>query len=356
MTLTAKINIITSSKNWMEQQAIDQVKALAALPGMVNVVGLPDLHPGEVPVGAVFITRDIIYPHIIGSDIGCGMSLFATGIRSHSARIDRWVRELKSSGLFRRNFGGVEPDSIGGGNHFAEIQSVEKIYDPESFRQLGMSERELFLLVHSGSRVHGHAIYEEFARSKKARNGLSVNSRAAANYLDQHDRAVRWAAENRREVAVRLLRTLGRSEDPVLLLDSVHNSISTWNNSGELLFIHRKGAAAAVCDPVVIPGSRGSLTYLALPGNTARSGWSVAHGAGRKWRRGICKDRIRNLYHRSGMKGSPFKGNVICQDINLLYEEAPEAYKNIDVVIKALVDKGLIHVVATFSPLLTCKG
>ena len=74
------ITIITSEKNWMESAAIDQLTRSALLDGMQRIIGMPDLHPGKTPVGAVYITEGVLYPHLIGNDIGCGMSLFMTAV------------------------------------------------------------------------------------------------------------------------------------------------------------------------------------------------------------------------------------------------------------------------------------
>ena len=74
--MNTKTTIITSEKNWLEHTAITQLDALANLDGAIQVVGLPDLHAGKTPVGLALVTENKIYPHIIGNDIGCGMSLY----------------------------------------------------------------------------------------------------------------------------------------------------------------------------------------------------------------------------------------------------------------------------------------
>jgi len=73
--------IITSRKNWIESSAVEQLEKTAALPDMKVAVGMPDLHPGkDAPIGAVFATEKTIYPHLVGNDIGCGMSLWQTDL------------------------------------------------------------------------------------------------------------------------------------------------------------------------------------------------------------------------------------------------------------------------------------
>jgi release factor H-coupled RctB family protein len=352
-----KFSVISHPKNWMEYHAINQLKSLASLPGVTQAVGLPDLHPGRVPVGVALITKGIIYPHIIGNDIGCGMGLYATGIDASKARVDRWARDLARSGVFRRSRGMLEQGSIGGGNHFAELQAIDTVYDTEQLSQTGINPDELVVLVHSGSRALGQSVLKELMNDQSIFQGLKSNSKAAKTYLKNHNAAVEWAVENRFQIARRLLSSVGKTTDPVTILDTVHNSLTVMNDWGELFYIHRKGAATANAGAVVIPGSRGALTYLVQPTeNIAASAYSLAHGAGRKWQRGVCKARLSKQYTRDELRINRYKGQVVCHDLDLLYEEAPEAYKNIDYVVQALVDAGLARVIATFKPLLTVKG
>ena len=83
------------------------------------------------------------------------------------------------------------------------------------------------------------------------------------------------------------------------------------------------------------------------------SGYSLSHGAGRKWARSVCKSRIYDLYDRDSIRETKLKSRVVCHDTELLYQEAPEAYKNIETVIESLLAFGLIEVVATLRPILT---
>jgi len=109
-------------------------------------------------------------------------------------------------------------------------------------------------------------------------------------------------------------------------------------------------------EAVVIPGSRGSLSYLVKPlGDGESRAWSLAHGAGRKWARSEARQRMRERFGMHQLTQTPLGGRVICGERDLLYEEAPAAYKNIEDVVQELVDAGLASVVATFRPLLTYK-
>ena len=83
---------------------------------------------------------------------------------------------------------------------------------------------------------------------------------------------------------------------------------------------------------------------------------SLSHGAGRKWARSVCKSRIDRKYDRNSIRSTKFKSQVVCHDTNLLFAEAPEAYKNVEQVIASLQEFGLIEVAATLRPLITYKG
>ena len=107
---------------------------------------------------------------------------------------------------------------------------------------------------------------------------------------------------------------------------------------------------------MIIPGSRGSLSYVVKPaGDGASHAWSLAHGAGRKWMRSAARQRMRERFSVSELTQTPLGSRVICGDRDLLYEEAPAAYKNIEAVIADLVDAGLVSVIATLRPLFTYK-
>lgn len=358
------ITIISSEKNWMESTAIDQLKNAATLEGMARVVGLPDLHPGKTPVGAVFVTEGIIYPHLIGNDIGCGMSLFMTDVEKRKFKLERMIKKLEDLEDLKqidisdhvRDNNDASLGTIGGGNHFAEFQSVEKVYDLEEFSKTGFDENKIMLLVHSGSRGHGERILNHFIKKYHAEKGLDAGSEEGELYMTQHNGALEWAAHNREIIAFRLLKATGISVEAAKMLDNVHNCVSLKTTGDKIQCIHRKGAVVADRGIVVIPGSRGSLTYIVKPSDdTAVSGYSLAHGAGRKWERGMCKGRLEGIYTKETIKQTRLKGKIICKDTNLLFEEASEVYKNIDVIIQSLVDFGLIKVIATLRPVLTVK-
>ena len=153
------------------------------------------------------------------------------------------------------------------------------------------------------------------------------------------------------------------------LLDVSHNYVTKLNaverdvlaiNSDQDYWIYRKGASPSNQGIVMIPGSRGSLSYLVKPkshllSKQAIAGFSLAHGAGRKWKRSDCKGRISSRFTAKELVSTSLGSRVICDNRDLLFEEAPQAYKNIDCVISDLVDAGLITVVASFKPLISFK-
>jgi release factor H-coupled RctB family protein len=382
-TSVPTVRLIASPKSWIEGEAVRQLYATAKFEGVRLAVGFPDLHPGKgTPVGAAFVTEDVIYPHIIGGDIGCGMALFKTNLLRREVKLDRWAalrfnlehswdedvgEFLAAHGLESTDFDSVL-GTIGGGNHFAELQAIEQIIDAEAFKQIGIGKEQLMVLVHSGSRGLGETVLRDYVDEHHG-NGAAVDSLVAQDYLRGHDFAVRWARANRALIARRFVATLGAEAEGVW--DGCHNSIQRklgnlpesdrggmqeWRQAGRLSYVHRKGAVAAEGGFVVIPGSRGSLSYLVRPmGDGVSHAWSLAHGAGRKWARSETRLRMRERFSVMELVQTPLGGRIICEERDALYEEAPAAYKNIEAVIQDLVDAGLVSVIATFRPLLNYK-
>jgi release factor H-coupled RctB family protein len=209
------------------------------------------------------------------------------------------------------------------------------------------------MLVHSGSRGLGEAVLRDYVDEHHG-NGVSADSVVAVEYLRGHDFAVHWAQANRALIAQRFVATLGAEAECVW--DGCHNSITRHERGSETVWVHRKGAVASDNDFVVIPGSRGSLSYLVKPrGDGESQAWSLAHGAGRKWARSEARLRMRERFGMRQLVQTPLGGRVVCEERDLLYEEAPAAYKNIEAVIQDLVDAGLMSILATFRPLLTYK-
>ena len=358
------MRVIASPANWIEGSAVQQLEKTAELEGMRLAVGLPDLHPGKgSPIGAAFFTSDRFYPTLVGNDIGCGIGLWQTELPTKSLKPAALAEKLKNlegdAAAWLKERGaaptGFESSlgTIGSGNHFAELQVVERVENESAFSQLGLDSKDALLCVHSGSRGLGEAILREHVDHFAGR-GLAAGSSEASQYLARHANAELWARANRALIATRFLeriKTQGRR-----VLDLCHNSVQRMDYAGEAAFLHRKGAAPSNEGPVVIPGSRGAFSYLVQPVQpSAISAFSLAHGAGRKWSRSDSRGRLEKRYRASDLMRTSLGSHVICEDKDLLFEEAPQAYKNIDVVIADLVDAGLAEVIAVLRPLVTYK-
>ncbi len=359
-------NTIQILSPWTEGNAIDQLKKTAELKGMHSVAGMPDLHAGRgYPVGASFFSVDHLYPALIGNDIGCGMSLWQTDLSAHKFKLDKAEKTLKKysdfaddawladnvpaelqNHVYKSSLG-----SIGGGNHFAEFQKVNKIINQNLWDQLNLNHKNLFLLVHSGSRGLGQSILRDHI-DQYNHNGIN-DADEINTYLQKHDDAVKFASVNRALIAERMLDALKMAGDRIL--DLPHNYVESTVIDEVQGWLHRKGATASHQGLAIIPGSRGTYSYLVMPKAQESSLFSIAHGAGRKWMRSECEGRLSQKYSVDQLTRTELGSRVICQNRDLLYEEAPEAYKDIDGVIQALKDADLIDVIAELSPVLTYK-
>ncbi|KDR94213.1 release factor H-coupled RctB family protein [Peptoclostridium litorale DSM 5388] len=365
------IKIVKREKSWIESSAIEQLESVAKLGGMVRAVGLPDIHVGKTPVGAAFVTKGIVYPHIIGNDVGCGMSLFSTGIARKKFKVSKVVKKLEKLQLdamepcceiipeledideqFKRKLG-----TIGSGNHFAEFQEICEVHDNDELSKLGIKRGEVYLLVHSGSRSYGEHILRKHIEKNMGGKGLLQGIEGFNEYMDDHKRAVFFAMGNRMIVASSVCNHIGTSESR-LILNSVHNGVSSYRDEfGEELFIHRKGAAPSDVGCIVVAGSRGSKSYIVKPSeNLSDYAFSISHGAGRKWSRFSCKERLENVISKRAVRGGDVGSNIVCSDKKLIYEEAPQAYKDIERVIEDMLHENMITLVASLNPLVTYKG
>ncbi|HHL2459869.1 TPA: RNA ligase RtcB family protein [Yersinia enterocolitica] len=361
-SVSPRVSLIASEHTWIEGNAIQQLEITATLPNMIHVAGMPDLHPGRgYPVGAAFFSQQKFYPALIGNDIGCGMSVWQTDLTLAKQSLDKLEKRLgnidepiaesefpelpEALRAYSYNLG-----TIGGGNHFAELLAVDELFWPDA----SLNKKHLVLLIHSGSRGLGQVILEQHIRTH-GHHGLVENSEDATEYLRQHQQALDFARLNRQCIAQRILERLRASGE--CLLDIHHNFLEQVTINGVYGWLHRKGATPADQGRVVIPGSRGDYSYLVepLPEPDSRSLLSLAHGAGRKWMRSECKDRLSARFSVEDLSRTQFGSRVICRDRQLIYQEAPEAYKSIESVIDAMQQAGLIRLVARMKPVLTYK-
>lgn len=365
--LSETISYIASEDLWIEGSAIQQLQITANLPGMHRVVGMPDLHPGRgYPIGAAFFSLGRFYPALVGNDIGCGMALWQTDILSRKYNADKQEQRLAAMDDVAEDawLDDHLPDnlathpwrsalgSIGGGNHFAELQLVDQVFDSERLVAAGFDTQHLLLLTHSGSRGLGQAILQRHIAAF-SHEGLAEGSKHARHYLAEHNDALAFARANRHMIATRILQQLRATGQG--MLDVTHNYVEATTVNGQQGWLHRKGATPDDCGLVIIPGSRGDYSWLVQPVASDITLYSLAHGAGRKWMRTECKGRLSGKYSPVQLARTELGSRVICRDKQLIYEEAPQAYKSAESVVNCLLEAGLIEPVARLRPMLTLK-
>ncbi|CAH1651757.1 Protein with similarity to RtcB [Hyphomicrobiales bacterium] len=359
----ARVRIFASSTSWIEGAAVRQLEQAAERNGVTAVAGMPDLHPGHHgPVGCAVLTQGIVHPDIIGTDIGCGMQLWNLDLAERRLKIDKAVERFAAlegpwqgdapglaaaEGIDDGGFAG-SLGTVGGGNHFCELQAVAEIVDLQRARGAGLEAGALALLIHSGSRGLGAATLAKHHAG--GTEGLPLAEGGEA-YLAAHDNAVAFARLNRRVIAARAIAALRC--DGTLMVDSPHNLAERVDHA----VLHRKGAASADRGLVPVPGSRGAFTYLVAPlpppPGTIRS---IAHGAGRRHDRASMERRVRKQPgDLARLTRNAFGGRILCSDRRLLVEEAPEAYKDIERVIDDMVNHAMVSVVAILRPVITFK-
>ncbi|MDG1472609.1 MAG: RNA ligase RtcB family protein [Ascidiaceihabitans sp.] len=346
-----------TSTAWVEGRAEQQLEQVAGWPGVRQIAAFPDLHPGKYgPVGCA-VLADRIYPQLIGNDIGCGMSLFRLDLPVRKFKMEKAVRRMRvlsapfsGNTRHRSEQAGLEPDqfatslgTIGGGNHFCEIQTLA-----ECDADLDLDKSALYLLVHSGSRGLGNAVLGSVPTG--AFSGMDPDKVATQDYVRHHDTAVLWASLNRQIIAERAGKAL--RTDLELIVDAPHNLL-TQECGG---WLHRKGAARAVSGLVPLAGSRATPSYLLRPTGHPDALLSTAHGAGQRYDRSSMHGRVRaKRSDIEAMQRTSFGGRIICEDRDLLIEEAPLAYKSSLSVVADLDTMGAAKSVAQFNPLLTFK-
>lgn len=353
--------MFASPASWIESAALEQCRQVASLDGMRHVAAMPDLHPGKgAPIGAAMAST-VLYPHLIGSDIGCGIAVFPVRLKRAvperlAARFPDLDRQLDPerdadhpawSWLDGPVPGGqVEGlGTVGRGNHFAELARIETPLDADHAARLGLAAGDVVLVVHSGSRGLGERILRE--HTQRCGAGPADDPEA---YLAAHDIAVRWGSVNRRLIAARVADAIGAElGEPVV--DQCHNLVEVVGG----VYLHRKGAAPGDGRDVLVAGTRGTRSYLVAAHAGAGAGFSVAHGAGRKMSRADALRRGRAKHTVDELRRTALGTLVVCGDRQLLFEEAPSAYKRIEQVIADLVDHGLATPVAATVPLITYK-
>ncbi|MDJ0959713.1 MAG: RtcB family protein [Acidimicrobiia bacterium] len=438
-----------------EDQAVRQVANVAHLPGIVDAsMAMPDIHWGYgFPIGGVAATDvgagGVVSPGGVGFDICCGVRLLASNyslddfidhrndlMAELDARIPRglgkgaiasralvgavlqsgakavldagfgWEGDLDrceergtSPGAVPKlisqkalDRGGGQLGSLGAGNHFLEVQLVDRVDDEEAARVFGLSQGMVVVMIHCGSRGLGHQTCTDQLRemgAAMARHGIGVPDRQLAcvpvesaegeRYLGAMAAAANFAWANRHVLAHEARRAFaaafGTSPDKTgmnLVFDVAHNlaKVERHRVAGREreLCVHRKGATRAfgaghpalpadlrpVGQPVLIPGSMGTASWVLAGTDDNPAFGSAAHGAGRLMSRKAAKRRepgheVRRELEASGISVRP--GSV-----KLLSEEAPYAYKDVDEVVDVCHRAGLATKVARLVPLGVVKG
>lgn len=354
-----------SADAWIEGAAEQQLTRTLARPGVKALAAFPDLHPGlHGPVGAAILS-DRLHPALVGTDVGCGMAMFRLALPTRRLKLDKaeaafralqepwdgepWDR-LRAAGLDSEAFPAAL-GGIGGGNHFCELQAVAAVEDADEAARAGIESGSLLLLVHTGSRAFGPAVLGALAPEDQ--EALDPDSEEGALYLRLHGEAARWAALNRLIVAERAAAAL-RTE-AALIVDSPHNLVEPHRGD----WLHRKGAAKAAPGGLVpLAGSRAAPSWLLKAAAEPPEGAldSLAHGAGRRYRRSAMHGRAgRSKSELLRLERPAGGGRVICEDRALLIEEAGAAYKDARKVLADLVGFGLAAPVVETRPLLTFK-
>jgi len=446
-------------KQIREEQGPEQVANVAFLPGIVNYsLAMPDIHWGYgFPIGGVAAMRvddGVVSPGGVGFDINCGVRLLRTNLRKEDVtpkikplmdalynsvpsgvgskgRIrlkggeinevlrkgSRWAVEhgygrpedLESteengemagadpaavSGRARER-GIPQLGTLGSGNHFLEVALVDKIYEPDIARAMGINELEqVVLYVHCGSRGLGHQVADDYVKEMvraMARYGIDLPDRQLAcspvkspegqAYLAAMRGAANYAWANRQCIAhwVReaFCRVLGVKEADAgleLIYDVAHNiaKIEEHQVNGQKvkLCVHRKGATRAfpaghpevprkyahIGQPVLIPGDMGRTSYVLVGTEQAmkETFGSTCHGAGRVQSRSAAK---RHLSGRDVLDSLQSRGiTVRAGSLAGLAEEASEAYKDVSSVVGIAHNAGISKIVARTKPIGVIKG
>ncbi|MCI8584710.1 MAG: RtcB family protein [Lachnospiraceae bacterium] len=382
------VKVWLESEEKIEQGCLEQAIHLAKLPFVHRWVCLmPDTHQGKgMPIGGVIGTRGVIIPNAVGSDIGCGMIFapmnvklteiqgIATGngsliqllvgdiLRNIPVGVNRYKTPQESRVLdeakeqmeqYEANpellslieDGYYQTGTLGGGNHFIELQVDEEGY--------------LGLMIHSGSRHMGKEICDVFHKKARDLNEkwyskvpdeyrlafLPVDTEEGGQYIRWMNLALRYAYENRERMMDRVMELAAKQIKKHAGVDAEfgevinchHNYAAIEHHYGENLWVHRKGATRARAGEIaVIPGAMGSYSYVVEGLGNPESFCSSSHGAGRAYSRKGAMEAfsteqvILDLRAREVVLGKQKKNDVA--------EECRFAYKDIDLVMEQQKD------------------
>ena len=432
-------------------RSVEQLMNVATLPGISECAyAMPDVHQGYgFPVGGVAafrISDGVISPGGVGYDINCGVRLLASEltVADLRGRLEDLVHNLSRSvpsgtgrgGELRltdheldrvfvegckylverglalpedidvtesggslpqadpaqvsqraRQRGSTQLGTLGSGNHFVEIQTVEQVFDTAAAEVLGLETGRITVLIHTGSRGLGHQVCTDYVREMDRvmpKYGIELPDRELAcapfdspegrAYFGAMCSAANFAWSNRQTIThtVRGVfeRAFGDAGRLRLVYDVAHNIAKVEEYGGEQFCVHRKGATRAfgpnnpeipeiyrsVGQPVFIPGSMGTASWVLVgaEGAMTKSFGSTCHGAGRRMSRRAAKRIAQGHEVRRELAK---KGIVVrCHSNSELAEEAPHAYKDVDRVVDVVDRMGLARKVARLKPIGVIKG
>ena len=284
--------------------------------------------------------------------------------------------------------------TLGSGNHFLEIQVVDKIYDPEIARELGLEEGQITVMIHCGSRGLGHQVCTDYlVTMQKAvqKYGIKLPDRQLAcapldspegkNYYAAMAGAANYAWANRqcimhwtREVFAKVFRSTPEELELKLIYDVAHNIAKieehSWGGQKIKLCVHRKGATRAfppfhqdiperyqkIGQPVLIPGDMGRCSYCLVGTEKAmeETFGSTCHGAGRVMSRMAAKKQARGRDIQQELRE---RGIIVkAENRGTLVEEMSDAYKDVSEVVEVMHQTGISKKVARMKPLGVIKG
>ena len=368
----------------MEVGALNQALNLSNLPfAFKHIAIMPDSHQGHgMPIGAILATKNVVIPNAVGVDIGCGMCAVKTSLKDISKNdlqkvINRamelipvgfnWHEKTQAYTDFfpKEDYSDLKIVSeniekaqyqlgtLGGGNHFIEIQKG--------------SDGHIWIMIHSGSRNLGYKVakhYNEVAikinetyHSEVKKDlelaFLPIYTKEAKDYIKEMTYCVEFAKQNRFLMLDRVLKAFNSiiSVSTVsAIINESHNFAAWENHFGKNVIVHRKGATRANKGELgIIPGSQGTKSYIVKGLGNKESFNSCSHGAGRLMGR---KQAIRELDLDS--EKELMKGIIHNIESEQQLDEAPSAYKNIDIVMEN--QKDLAEIYIELKPLAVIKG
>ncbi len=304
-----------------------------------------------------------------------------------SADFSKVSKEAKSRGL-------DELGTLGAGNHFLEVQKVERIFDERVADEFGLRRDQVVVMVHCGSRGFGHQVCSDYLRrlaERQTKSGTQVadrelayaeiGSKEADDYLAAMNSAVNYAFANRQMIMHNIRKsfeeTFGRSADALgmhLLYDVAHNIAKleehTVDGKRTAVYVHRKGATRAfprnsegipkeyrgIGQPVIIPGSMGTSSYILCgeEGSMKETFGTTCHGSGRLMSR---HQALRDFPPEKTFQSLKSKGiEIRVRTRKLISEEAEWVYKNVDDVVGVVEKAGISKIVSKNVPIGVVKG